>query len=266
MSQEDLTKKPGENANGGDQNQNGAGQQPNPPVQTTNSGADEEDDAGVLALKGQVEEGLKNKKKGASDEKKFSERDFEEFAKRMQAQFSKGQENNDDDFVDILDPDAKKRKFVRVARLNGKFVVGLKNFNTDPYIDTPVYFTYIENPLKKGDLIPWATFVYSDGTEELYPYLSFMTRASGVWAEVIDEKPVDVSEKFGTVEVKVFDEEHEWNQKGTGKKVLAKALKYDVTYVVQEIKEGAKLEVSQDVINKVEAPYPELQKFIQATK
>lgn len=227
---------------------------------------EDEDDEEILAMRDQVQGKIDAKAAGSSDEKKFSEKDFERFAERMEKKFSQNRESEDEDFIDLLDPNAVKRKFVRIARLSSKFIVGLKNMNTDPYIDTPINTVNVEHPTKKGEYVPWSTYIYEDGSEELYPVLSFMGRAGGVWAEVIDEKKEDISEKFGLVDVKEVDGSDEWNMKSTGKKVLAKALKYRTIFVVKEIKTGKTLEVAEDVINKVEAPYSELKKFLEETK
>lgn len=274
MSQEDLTKKPGEETNGdenkvgenGEENQNGAQttlNNPNQPIE------DDDDDTEILKLADEVKAKIEGKGKGeGKGEKKYSDEDMENMARRLEKKFSGMREADDEDFIDLLDPNAVKRVFVRLARLKSKdgehkFIVALKNLNTDDYSDEPIYLTQIENPAKKGEMIPWATFIAEDGEEILYPYLSFMNRASGVWAEVLSEEKEDVSEKHGLVEAKILDED-EWKMRPTGKKILAKALKYRVTYVVKEIRGGKTLKVSQDVINKVEAPYPDLRKFLEA--
>ncbi len=225
---------------------------------------DDEDDSEILALKGTVEAKIAAKKENGDDVKEtYSRSEVNDLLKKFEQKWSKTREQDDEDFVDLLDPDAVKRKFVRLPRLNNKFVVSLKNINKDAYIDEPIYFVQVEHPQKKGQMVPWATFIYDDGTEELYPYLSFMNRAAGVWGEVIEEKKEDISEKFGLVDVKSIDGEDEWNMKNTGKKVLAKALKYRTTYICKEIKTGRTLNFTEDVINKVEAPYSELKKFLE---
>lgn len=221
---------------------------------------DEDNDEEILAMKKQVEEKLKEKN---SSKETYSAKEVDQIVKDLEKKFLKMKEGDDEDFIDLLDPEANKRKFVRLARLNNRFIVGLKDMNNDSYSDEPIYITNVENPNRKGELIPWSTFLYEDGSEELYPYLSFMNRANGIWAEVIEEKKTDVSETFGLIDVKTMDEENEWSMKSTGKKVLAKAVKYKTTYVCKEIKGGTVLEVSEDVINKVEAPYSDLKKFIE---
>ncbi len=232
----------------------------NPPVPPAN----EDDDEAILALKNQVEENLKNKKE--SDGKTYTQKEMDAKMLALEKRLSQKRDENEEDFIDLLDPNAVKRKFIRLARLNNKFVVGMKDMNTDTYTDQPMYFTNIENPAKKGDYIPWATFIYEDGTTELYPYLSFMNRAVGVWAEVIKEDKKDVSETFGVVDVKAIDESNEWDLKNTGRKVLAKALKYNTIYLCKEIKGGKDLEIEASVVNKVEAPWSDLKKFLEETK
>ncbi len=161
--------------------------------------------------------------------------------------------------------------FIRLGRLKNKageykFVVGLKNINTDPYVDQEITVQNIENPNKKGELIPWAEFIFEDGDSMLYPYLAFMNRTNGVWAEVIKREEEDVSEKFGTVDLRVPDESNEWSTQNTGKKVLAKAVKYKTTYICKEIKTGKELKVTDDVVNKAEAPYSDLKKYLEDNK
>ncbi len=223
--------------------------------------ADDEDDSALLAMRDDIQKTIDEK---GNQNRTYTQKDMDEMAQRLALKFSK-QGGDEEDYVDLLDPNAVKRKFIRVARLNNKFIVDLKNMNTDKYNDQPIYITNIPNPQKTTEMIPWATFIYDDGTEELYPYLSFMKRATGVWAEVLDTDKKDISEKFGTVDMKEIDDK-EWNMSSTGKRVLAKAMKYKVTYIVKDIKFGKDLRVSQEVTNKADAPYPELEQFIQATK
>jgi hypothetical protein len=237
----------------------GTGVTNTPPV-TSPPTEPEEDDTEILALKDEVQKKIDEK---SGEKESYSKQEVADMFKKFEKKFAQRQESADEEFIDILNPDEKMGKFVRIARLNDKFVVGLKDMNKDSYSDEPVYVTNIEHPTKKGEFVPWATFIYDDGSEELYPYLSFMNRAVGVWGEVIDEKKTDVSETFGTVDVKSVDAENEWDLKKTGKKVLAKALKYRTLYVCKDIKKGTTLTVSEDVINKVEAPYSELKKFLE---
>ncbi len=240
---------------------------------------EDEDDAEIIAMKDQVAKKIEEK---SGPKKMYSEEEMNEIVNRMSKKFSKSQDSSDEEFIDLLDPNAVKRKFVRIPRLNNKFVIGMKDMNKDSYSDQPIYVTNVEHPTKKGEFVPWATFIYdemeevpdplnpgktiSKNKEELYPYLSFMNRAVGVWGEVIDEKKVDISEKFGLIDVKVIDSEDEWNMKSTGKKVLAKALKYRTVYVVKDTKGGKTLNVSEDVVNVAEAPYSELRKFLEDNK
>lgn len=221
-----------------------------------------ESDEDLLAVKDEIDGKIKAK---SAPKDTYTRKEVDALMKKLEKNFSEIRAKDDEGFIDLLDPGAVKRKFVRLARLNNKFVVGLKDINTDTYSDEPIYVTNIEHPSKKGEYVPWATFIYEDGTEETYPYLSFMNRATGVWGEVIEEKKEDKSRTFGLVDIKAVDED-EWDMKKTGKKVLAKALQYKVTYVVKEIKGGKTLEVSEDVINKVEAPYAELDSFLEESK
>lgn len=224
---------------------------------------EDEDDEEILALKDQVKQKIKEK---SNDEPTYSKKELDNIIKQLEKKFQQKQENQDEDFIDLLDPNAVKRKFVRLTRLNNKFVVGIKNMNEDTYVDIVVDTINVEHPTRKGELIPWSTYIYEDGSEELYPVLSFQNRGVGVWAEVVEEKKKDISKTFGLVDVKTLDESNEWDLKSTGKKVLAKALQYRTTYVVKEIKGGRILEVSEDVINKSEASYADLKKFIDESK
>lgn len=191
--------------------------------------------------------------------------------KRLEKKFAQKQDADDEEYIDLLDPTAHKREFVRLGRLRDdkgeyKFVVGLKDINNDPYVDQKITVQNIENPQKKGEMIPWSEFVFEDGTSKLYPYLAFMNRTNGVWAEVIERKEKDVSEKFGSVEVKIVSEENEWDMKNTGKRVLAKASKVETTFVCKDIKTGKILEVAEDVVNKADAPYADLKKYLADNK
>lgn len=200
------------------------------------------------------------KKEGDTYSKAEVNKILADFEKKIQSR----QSDQDDNFIDLLDPNAKKRMFVRLARLNNKFIVGRKNMQSDSYSDEPIYVENVENPKKKGEFIPMTTFILEDGETLIYPYLSFMNRAVGVWAEVIEEKKEDTSESFGVINVMSTDEKKDdWDMKSTGKKVLAKALKHKTTYVCRDLKTNKTIEVEEAVVNKVDAPYSTLAKYLE---
>ncbi len=227
------------------------------------SGTDEE----IAALAAQVQKNLDEKK---SEKPVYTQEQVDALFKKFENKMAKNSAD-DEDYIDLLDTGAEKPECIRVGRLKDatgeyKFVVGLKNINTDPYIDGEITVQSIENPNKKGDMIPWSEFIFEDGTTMLYPYLAFMNRANGVWAVVTRREEIDVSEKFGTVDLKTVDENNEWNTKSTGRKVLAKAIKFKTIYHCKDIKTGKELSVADDVVNKVEVPYSELKKYFEDNK
>ncbi len=223
-------------------------------------------DAEITELADKVRAKIEEKK---SVQPMYTQEQVDDMLTKFARKFDQRRNDDDDeDYIDLLD-NKKMPECIRLGRLKGKdgeykFVVGLKNMNTDPYINGEITVMNIENPTKKGEFIPWSEFILEDGETILYPYLSFMKNMNCVWAEVLDRKEDDVSEKFGTVDVKIPDEENEWSQKSTGKRVLAKAYKVKTTYHCKDIKTGKLLSVSDDVVNKGEASYADLKKYLEA--
>lgn len=238
-----------------------------PPAPEGTSFGEESSDEEIAQLAEQVKAKLEEKK---SEQPLYTQEQVDNLFKKLEKKMAKSSDD-DDDYIDLLDSSSVKREFIRIARLKNekgeyKFVVGLKNINTDPYIDGEITVQNIENPLKKGELIPWSEFVFEDGTTMLYPYLAFMKNTNGIWAEVIRREEIDISEKFGVVDVKTIDESNEWDTKSTGKKVLAKAVKYKTIFHCKEIKTGKELAVADDVVNKAEVAYADLRKYLEDNK
>lgn len=226
---------------------------------------EELNDAEIAEMQKKIETNIKEKK-AESDEKKYSQKDLDYIVSKMRADADKRSGNAENDLIDLLADDNNKTKYVRIARLNNKFVVGAENLNTDKYIDTPIYILNEKNPKSESklDYIPFIKLKYHDGTSEMYPYLSFLDRAQGVWAEILDTKEVDNSETFGAVDVAVVNEDG-WGMGKSGQKILGKAKRVTTTYSVKEIKGGETLNIEECdlVLNKANAPVEELKKYIE---
>jgi len=222
-------------------------------------------DSDIAELTKKIEKNIEEKKT-ETEEKKYSQSDLDYIISKLKSDIDSRTGNSQDALIDLLADDNNKSKYVRIARLNGKFVVGAENLNTDPYVNTIIYIKNEKNPhSEKGlDNIPFIKLRYDDGTSELYPYLSFLDRAQGVWAEIISQEDVDISETFGAVTVSELNEDG-WGSKLSNRKILGKAKKIISTYTVREIKGGQEFTIKECdlVINKANAPVEELKKYIE---
>lgn len=61
--------------------------------------------------------------------------------------------------------DKKKIETVNVSRFDGKFVIGFKDVNNDPYNPTPKYYTEKLDVVRKLPNQPFVTLILSDGKE-----------------------------------------------------------------------------------------------------
>lgn len=223
-------------------------------------------DVEIAEMQEQIKKNV-GEKKASKEDKVYSQKDLDYIIEKMRKDIGKRSDNTESDLIDLLADDHNNTKYVRIARINGKFVVGAENINDDPYIDNPVYIRNEKNPRSESklDYIPFIKLKYHDGTSEDYPYLSFLDRAQGVWAEIINQKDTDNSETFGAVEVNEVINDG-WGMGKTGNKILGKAKKVISTYTVKEIKNGEtfKIEECDLVLNKANAPVEELKKYIES--
>lgn len=164
-----------------------------------------------------------------------------------------------DSDVDELIPEKFTTPQVRVPRIevlnedgtkSNHFVIGFKNMNTQDEYDNSVK-EVVELVKKENGIVtraPWVTLLLDNGSEKMYPLLSFMDNARGIPFDLIETKLEDLSYSEGKTE-KMDIGEDGYSTKSTGVFVNMKVDKKKPTFCVKHPETGKTLEVSQSVIN-----------------
>lgn len=154
-------------------------------------------------------------------------------------------QKKDSDY-DAPEEHSKEQKMVRVSRFNGKFIVGLKNMNQDPYFPDLVMTSVDVWDDKSRRNVPWVTLMFHDGSELFIQLETAIKRANRLPCEVVETKEEDDSYDFGKVEqVKIEN----FERKGTGNLVSTKVNQKKYSYLVKLPGTGEVVEFSRDVIN-----------------
>lgn len=194
-------------------------------------------------------EAIKNATPASQDPnaKIFSMEDMKKMFKQFRAEMKNDQTPDEDD------DEGPREHTVRMARLQGKFVLGMKNLNNDPYFPNRIILSRdIFNEQSRAN-VPHSTFILKSETsgepnEELtLPIETAFKIATKVVCKLKERKYKDVSEKYGQIEVQEIGPD-QYSQKGTGNYVTGKAVIKIESYVV-ELPSGELVEVSGDVIN-----------------
>ncbi len=173
--------------------------------------------------------------------------------KAMLAEFAKSYVQKAENPADE-DDDGPKKHTVRMARINGKFILGMKNMNKDPYFpDRVTYSQDIFNEQTK-QFVPHVTLILEEdetkpGVENTLtiPLETAFKISNKVDCPLEERKQVDASENFGMVEVQEMQPD-QYGMKGTGNFVKAKAKIVKETYVVK-LPTGKLVEVIPGVVN-----------------
>lgn len=97
--------------------------------------------------------------------------------------------------------DPKTIETVNVNRFDGKFVIGFKNVQKDPFKKEPLYIEYAPDPIRKLNREPYITLILSDGTDTeerkvlLVDY--YEQRRNKYQAKVVDIKVEKIIEDHG---------------------------------------------------------------------
>lgn len=124
--------------------------------------------------------------------------------KSILAQEKANDKNRDNSFsvlTDVRDP--KKIEQVRIKRLDGKFVVGFKDYNTDPFRKTPRYTINKMHLERKLPNEPFITLILStDGEtfeEKELPHVDYMNYREDFPVDVIEVKKHQIIENKGLI-------------------------------------------------------------------
>lgn len=164
--------------------------------------------------------------------------------KAMLEQVAKQAGKTDDSVQD--DDERDLPKVYRLPRFQNKFVIALKNMNTDEYFPDQVIQAYDIWDDKTRQNIPWVTLMFADGTELSVPHTTAMKRSQTIPCEIVGEPhEVDVSYDFGKVEKVTVDG---YESKGSGELVRAKVTQKRRAYDLK-LPNGQVVTVGDDVIN-----------------
>lgn len=169
--------------------------------------------------------------------------------KALFAEFNKQQSR--DDIAD-KEEEGPRKHTLRMSRINGKFVIGLKNLNTDQYFpDRVIYSQDIFNEQTK-QFIPHVTLILSgDDGKELEEKLTIpLETALKISNKVVcyfERKNVDASERYGQIEVQEMQPD-QYGMKGTGNFIQGKSKILKETFIIT-LPNGSIVEVIPGVTN-----------------
>ncbi len=212
----------------------------------------EEEKAELKRISDEANKAIQNQKPPVreSEEAVYTKSDVKAILAEFQKDLEKKKMNDDDD-----EDEGPRKHTVRMSRINGKFIIGLKNQNKDEYFpDRVVYATDIFNEQTK-QFIPHITLILEkdENTKEgeqnmlTLPLETAFKISKSVECELIERKKIDASEKYGQIEVQEIGPD-QYAMKGTGMTVQGKAKIWKETYVVK-LPTGTVVEVIPDVVN-----------------
>lgn len=161
---------------------------------------------------------------------------FQEFKKEL----AKEEVNDDTE-------DKTIQRKVRISRFNNKFIVGLKNLNTDEYDTEKVVYSQDIFDEKTRSYVPHITVIFDDESELTVPLETILKLAVRVDCDLIETKEVKNDEKLGYVEQKEL--KGDGYDMTTGDFVMAVQKKSKYTYLVKLPNKDEPIEVIQDIIN-----------------
>lgn len=190
------------------------------------------------------------------EEKKFTMQEVKEMFKEFKKELAKDADNLDDD------DEGPRQHTVRMSRINGKFVIGLKNLNKDPFFPDRVLYSQDIFDQNQRLNVPHVTLILEgkkeviqeDGSKEMVedtltiPLETAFKIANKVVCPLLERKKVDASEKYGSIEIKEIGPD-QYNMKGTGNMILGKSKIWKETFVVQLPTMDKPIEVIPDVVN-----------------
>lgn len=172
----------------------------------------------------------------------------DEVMKMIKASVEEFHRKDASDTDDINEDDGPRKHTIRMARIKDKFIIGIKNLNTDPYFpDLIVYSQDIFNDQTRQN-VPHMTVILEDKSELTLPIETLFKISKTIVVPLIERKQVNNNKKLGMVEVQEMKPDS-YNPITTGETVLAKQKAFKETYVVQLPTMTEPIEVIPDVTN-----------------
>lgn len=149
----------------------------------------------------------------------------------------------------VEEPDKPSEHVASLCRLDGKWVVDFKDYNTDPYIQSKV--ESVKKLSSDGkEYVSYITVVFDDATEKEIPLNLFMRNLTPIQCVITERKKKNVSYSIGEVE------KTEWvndRKVGTGVMIDQKVTMFEERFVLST-PDGKTVEVPGSVINLRQAP------------
>lgn len=149
----------------------------------------------------------------------------------------------------IEEPEKPSEYTASLCRLDGKWVLDFKDYNTDPYVTNKVESIKKYVP-EAREFVSYVTVVFDDGTEKEIPIHLFMRNLTPIQCRIIERKKINKSYSVGQVE------KTEWvndRKVGTGVMVDQKVTMYEERFILQT-PDGKQVDVPGSVINLRQAP------------
>lgn len=144
--------------------------------------------------------------------------------------------------------DGPRKHTCRMARIQNKFIVGLKDLNNDPFFPDRVLYSQDIFDEQKRVMVPHMTVIFEDGSDLTLPVETLFKIVKTITCPLIERKQKDASQKLGSVEVKELKGES-YNPTATGEVITAKFKAVKETFVVKLPNREETVEVIPDVVN-----------------
>ncbi len=146
---------------------------------------------------------------------------------------------------DVDEEDEFKNKKVRLPRFKEKFIVGLKNMNTDEFFPDLVIqaFDIWDDKIRQN--VAYVCLQFLDGSELNVPLYTALTKSAKVICDLVEIKEDDTSYSDGKTE---RAETRDYSRVGTGTMVKLKVKQANYTYVVK-LPDGTEVTVGPEVLN-----------------
>lgn len=172
-----------------------------------------------------------------ANERTYSTAEVQAMLKQLATNMKKDAEEDEED--------AFKHKKVRLSRFKEKFIIGLKNMNTDEYFPDQVIHAFDIWDDKTRQNVAYVCLQFIDGTELNVPLFTALTKSKPVVCDLIETLEDDISYSDGKTE---RAETRDYSRVGTGTMVKMKVTQAKYTYKIK-LPDGQEIVVGPEVLN-----------------
>lgn len=172
-----------------------------------------------------------------ANERTYSTAEVQAMLKQLASNMKKETEEDEED--------AFAHKKVRLSRFKEKFIIGLKNMNTDEYFPDQVIHAFDIWDEKTRQNVAYVCLQFIDGTELNVPLFTALTKSKPVVCDLLETLEDDVSYSDGKTE---RAETRDYSRVGTGTMVKMKVTQAKYTYKIG-LPDGSTVIVGPEVLN-----------------